>query len=182
MTYTPGYSRTRRVLRNARARRYPPRAYFATALFPLLALGGCGARKDVPPPSATPAATASQAGKPRVATDASFTEAIGERLPGLPDFPEYPNAVLVGTAERNRPNAPKLGYRLQWATKDSVPMVMAWYQKTLQEKGWTYSPPTDGVTNSQIADISKGDLEGTVEAELEQGVTQIVVTLGPKKK
>lgn len=166
-----------------RQERHPqPAALFAVVLVLLVALEACSARTSVPKTATTSTSPDNtQAPQPTVATDASFPEALGRRLPGAPDFPAYPGASLVGSAERNRPNDVKQGYRIEWTTRDSVPMVIAWYQKTLRDLGWTYTPPTDGVPNSQIADISKGDLDGTLEAEMEKGVTRIVVTLGPKK-
>jgi hypothetical protein len=116
--------------------------------------------------------------KPAVATDPSFPEARGSLLSDVPDFPTYPNATLVGSAQQNRIDQPIQGYRIKWTTKDSVPAVMAWYQKALVAAGWTYKPPDDGaLAVEQLARISKGGLSGYVAAEASGEATEIVVSL-----
>lgn len=122
-----------------------------------------------------------EAKQTRVATDPAFSERAGELPPGPPLIPEYPGAERVGSAERSRPGAPNAGVRMVWRTKDSVAKVMAWYQKTLQDQKWDYDPPSDGVALAQLAGIRKGNLDGYVEAEADDGFTEIVVVIGPRK-
>jgi hypothetical protein len=116
--------------------------------------------------------------KPQVATDPSFAEARGRLLPEIADFPTYPNATLVGSAQQNRPAQPVQGYRIKWTTSDPVPAVMSWYEKALTTAGWKFMPPQDGSPAvEQIARISKGGLAGYVAAEAGAEVTEIVVSL-----
>lgn len=142
-----------------------------------------------PPQAAPPSAQLSEATlrgasadptfqKAEIATDPSFLEARGRMLPGVPDFPSHPAATLVGSAEQNRAGAPTEGYRIKWTTRESVPAVMAWYQKTLPSLGWTYTPPDDGAPEvEQVARISKGDLKGYIAAEATGDGTEIVASL-----
>jgi hypothetical protein len=157
----------------------------AAALASLLAVTSCAPKTSAPPsyPQA-PAAPAPQGAEsqPEIVSDPSFRQTRGQLLPETPEFPAYPGAALVGSAENNRPKAPNRGYTIKWTTKDSVPMVMAWYRKTLEDLGWEFTPPTDGVAISQIANIRKGNLQGTVEAEAEKrGHTEIEVVLKPRQ-
>jgi hypothetical protein len=115
-----------------------------------------------------------------VATDPSFREQPGGLLAGVPDFPTYPNAVLIGSAERNRPGQPNLGYRVKWTTPDAVATVVAWYAQALQQRGWTYRPPTDNAEAEQTARISKGDLKGQLSVGVEDGRTEIELVIGPR--
>ena len=160
------------------------------AVLTLAALGAvgilmpaCGSRAGSSPPATTAdAAQAAPAGAaPRMEVEPTVRQAAGKLLPEVPDFPAYPGAAVLGSAERNSPSAPKQGHLIEWTTTDPVPKVMAWYQKTLQELKWAYSPPTDGVTHSQLAGISRGTLDGTLEVEFEGGITRITVVLKPKQ-
>jgi hypothetical protein len=118
---------------------------------------------------------------PQVASDPSFREARGQIIPGAPEFPAYPGATLVGSAERNKPAERNEGYVIKWTTADSVSLVMAWYQKMLPQLGWKYTPPSDGATVEQTAIVEKGNLRGTLDAEADKGVTEIILTVGPRR-
>ena len=118
---------------------------------------------------------------PKVATDPSYRELLGRIIPGAPEFPPYPGATLVGSAERNKPGEPNEGYVFKWTTPDTAAMVMAWYQKRLPELGWTFVPPSDGATVEQTANIEKSKIRGTIDVEVDKEVTEIVVTLGHKR-
>jgi hypothetical protein len=146
-------------------------------------IGACGTRAGSSPPVTTADADPKTrtAAPPRLEADPTVRQAAGALLPEVPKFPKYEPSTLLGSAERNSPSAPKQGHLIEWTTTDPVPKVMAWYQKTLQELGWTYSPPTDGVTHSQLAGISNDALVGTLEVELEGGITRITVVLKPKQ-
>jgi hypothetical protein len=142
--------------------------------------------KPTQPPAPPPITEATKVGastdpafqKPQVATDPSFAEARGQLLPDIADFPAYPNAKLIGSAVQNRVDQPPQGYRIKWTTSDSVPAVMAWYQKALPAAGWKLTPPADGAPAvEQLARISKDRLSGYVAAEASGEGTEIVVSL-----
>lgn len=157
---------------SCRPRRLPQR--LAAALFlaclPLLAcaLGSARAGK--------PGAGTSQ--EPQVATDPAFRELAGGLLEGIPEFPAYPGATLVGSAERNRPTEPNRGYRIMWTTTDTPGQVIAWYARMLPPRGWAYGPPDEPEDEEELkAKIAKGALRGYLEAEVEDGITEIIVVL-----
>lgn len=144
--------------------------------------GACRSAGSAPPATTAGAAEKTPAAAaPQLDVEPTVRQAAGKLLPEVPQFPAYPGATLLGSAERNSPDAPKQGHLIEWTTTDPVPKVMAWYQKTLQDAGWTYSPPTDGVSHSQLAGIARGGLDGTLEVELEGGITRITVVLKPKQ-
>jgi hypothetical protein len=150
----------------------------------LLVGPGCGAgRSDAPPPPTISGPMTEQATvrMPEIATDPGFPERRSGLLPGTPAFPVYPGATLVGSAARNRADEPSRGYRIVWTTKDPASAVIAWYQKALAESGWSFTPPSDGVTVEQTARIAKDDLEGDLNAEESAGKTTIEVVLGPRR-
>ena len=146
-------------------------------------LGGGSGESGTPAAESAPDVVREQAEvpPPLVASDPSFREARGQIIPGAPEFPAYPGATLVGSAERNKPTDRNQGYVIKWTTTDSVSLVMAWYQKTLPQLGWKYTPPADGATVEQTAVVEKGNLRGTLDAEAEKGVTEIILTVGPRR-
>ncbi len=95
------------------------------------AAGALQAGGSKPKPAAAPPVireqTETQA--PKVATDRSYREVLGRIIPGAPEFPAYPGATLVGSAERNKPGEPNEGYVFKWTTPDTTAMVMAWYSE-----------------------------------------------------
>lgn len=116
----------------------------------------------------------------QVATDPSFNEALGQLLPGFPEFPLYPGAELVGSAEVNLPDEPNQGYRVKWITKDLVPQVMGWYLEALSQTGWVVEEPNDPeAEGEQVANIRKDDFKGylAVESEGSDGEVEIVVDI-----
>jgi hypothetical protein len=143
--------------------------------------GACRSGAGSAPPATTAAAGEKTRTAPQLDAEPTVRQAAGKLLPEVPQFPAYPGASLLGSAERNSPDAPKQGHLIEWTTTDPVPKVMAWYQKALPEAGWTYSPPTDGVTHSQLAGIARDGLDGTLEVEFEDGLTRITVVLKPKR-
>ena len=150
----------------------------------LLAAAGCARRGGdaaVQPKTSGPVTEQANVPSPEIATDPAFAERRGAMLPGVPAFPAYPGATLVGSAARNRADEPSRGYRVVWTTKDSAVAVIAWYQKALTEQGWAFTPPSDGVTVEQTARIAKDDLEGDPNAEESPGQTTIELALGPRR-
>ena len=120
--------------------------------------------------------------KPEVATDPSFPEIKGELIGGFPDFPVYPGATLIASAQTNPAGQPPQGYRAKWVTHDPVIKVMNWYEDDLPIAGWQYTPPNDQQSEGeQVAEISKGDLKGYIAAEIEEENIEIVVDVRPEK-
>jgi hypothetical protein len=122
---------------------------------------------------------------PEIATDPAFRELKGGLLEGIPDFPAYPGATLIGSAERNRPDEKNRGYRIKWTTRDAPARVMAWYAKTLPRHGWTYVPEFDAGERDELeARIANAAFTGYIEAETEdfphRNVTDVVVVLARK--
>jgi hypothetical protein len=117
---------------------------------------------------------------PQVATDPSFRELLGGLLEGIPDFPAYPGARLVGSAERNRPDERNRGYLVKWTTRDRPARVMAWYEKALPPLGWKYVPSHEGDEEDELeAKVAKAAFVGYLEAETDDdGVTVVVLVLG----
>jgi hypothetical protein len=119
--------------------------------------------------------------EPEIATDPAFRELKGGLIEGIPTFPAYPDAKLIGSAERNRPNEKNLGYRIKWTTSDSPQKVMEWYEKALPKDDWKFklSAPEED-EDELIAKISKAEFDGYIEAESEDQHTEIVVVLARK--
>ena len=116
--------------------------------------------------------------EPEIATDPAFSELKGGFLEGIPEFPAYPDATLIGSAERNRPDERNRGYRIKWTTKDSPEEVMKWFEKALIEAGWKYKPSSEPDDEEDlIADIEKAEFQGFIEAESEEESTEITVVL-----
>ena len=104
----------------------------------------------------------------QVATDPNFAEVKGQLLPGFPEFPIYPGAELVGSAEVNLPDEPNQGYRVKWTTYDPVPQVMDWYLEELSKTGWVVEEPNDPeAEGEQVANIHKGGFKGHIAVESE---------------
>jgi hypothetical protein len=123
----------------------------------------------------------SESDEPKVATSAAFSEAIGKLLSGVPEFPAFPGANLTGSAAQALKGTTPKAFRIKWTTTEPVPAVMAWYQKTLSEQGWSYvAPDSDASIVEQVARISKGNVEGFVAAEETDGLTEIVVSIQTK--
>lgn len=117
--------------------------------------------------------------EPQVATDPSFRELVGGLIEGIPEFPPYPGATLVGSAERNRLDEQNRGYRIKWTTRDRPARVMAWYEKTLPRHGWKYVPSYEPDEGDELeAKVAKGAFSGYLEAETEDdGPTVVVLVL-----
>jgi hypothetical protein len=123
--------------------------------------------------------------EPVIATDPSFRELKGGLLQGIPEFPSYPGATLIGSAERNRPDEKNRGYRIKWTTGDGPAQVMAWYEKALPRYGWTCLPTDEpGELDELEAKISNPSFSGYIEIETEdyphRDITEIVVVLARK--
>jgi hypothetical protein len=121
--------------------------------------------------------------EPEIATDPGFRELKGSLLDGIPEFPAYPGATLIGSAERNRPDEKNRGYRIKWTSTDGPAQIMAWYEKTLPSFGWKYVL-SDADGDELEAKIASAAFSGYIEAETEdhpQGdITEIVVVLARK--
>jgi hypothetical protein len=114
--------------------------------------------------------------EPQVATDPGFRELVGGLLEGIPDFPVYPGATLVGSAERNRPDEQNRGYRIKWTTRDRPARVMAWYEKALPRHGWKYVRSYEPDEGDELeAKVAKGAFSGYLEAETEDDAPTVVV-------
>jgi hypothetical protein len=124
-----------------------------------------------------PSTPADRGEEPVVATDPGFLELQGGLLAGIPPFPAYPGARLVGSAERNRPDEKNRGYRIKWTTSDSPIRVMAWYETALARDGWKFVPTDQPDVDELDAEIANAAFTGYLEAETEDGITEIVVVL-----
>lgn len=135
-----------------------------------------------PAPLHAAAPIAAEHQEPEIATDPGFRELKGGLLEGIPPFPAYPGARLIGSAERNRPDEKNRGYRIKWTTRDSPSRVMAWYQQTLPGYGWKYIPSDEPEEEDELeAKIANAAFSGYIEAETEdhpnRDITEIVVVL-----
>jgi hypothetical protein len=123
--------------------------------------------------------------EPEIATDPSFRELKGGLLEGIPEFPAYPGATLIGSAERNKPDEKNRGYRIKWTTTDGPAQVMAWYEKTLPGYGWKYVGSDEPAEVDELeAKITTAAFSGYIEAETKDyphgDITEIVVVLARK--
>lgn len=151
----------------------------------LLAAAGCGGGngRSVESDINTPANAQLPAGQAPpdrmlVATDPTFWEETGGLVPGLPEIPTFPGAVLVGSSQQNRRGQPIEGFRIKWTTSDTVEAVMKWYGQALPGLGWQFRRSNDGAMSEQEAEISLGPLEGYLAAEAQSGGgAEIVVAL-----
>lgn len=119
--------------------------------------------------------------EPKIATDPTFPEYLGEIPEGAPALPAYANAELIGTA-LTHPTDPNNGYHIKWDTTGDVTEVMSWYVTELQKQGWTVtiSDDTPGSTE-QISYIENQEYTGYIAVEVEEeNVTEIVIDI--KKK
>ena len=94
-------------------RLHPPTVLLVVVLFGVLVVPWANARLHAANP------TVGEDQEPAIATDPSFRELKGRLLEGIPEFPAYPGATLIGSAERNKPGEKNRGYRIKWTTTDS---------------------------------------------------------------
>ena len=131
-------------------RLHPPTVLLVVVLFGVLVVPWANARLHAANP------TVGEDQEPAIATDPSFRELKGRLLEGIPEFPAYPGATLIGSAERNKPGEKNRGYRIKWTTTDSPVQVMAWYEKTLPSDGWKYVLSDEPEEDELEAKIASG--------------------------
>ena len=125
--------------------------------------------------------------KLEVATDPNFQEVKGQLIPGFPQFPVYPGAVVKKSLKAKQVQDPAKGYRAEWEIpqKKSVPEVMQWYLAELKNQGWVINePPVDLQTyGEQVSKISKGDLMAYLNVEIgdDNNSTEIMVDIPEDK-
>jgi hypothetical protein len=163
---------TRFRQRNTRAEPSPRRRLAVAVLIALLPLASAAGERAGP--QATSPRDRDQ--EPLIATDPGFRELAGGLLDGIPDFPAYPGAKLVGSAERNRPDEPNHGYRIKWTTRASPARVMVWYEQTLPRHGWKHVPSYEPDEEDELeAKIANAAFSGYLEAETEDDGSTVVV-------
>lgn len=91
------------------------------------------------------------------------------------DFPIYPEAELASSwmAKGNDTD----GLSLIWETEDSVGRVSNYYERELEDAGWTLSFTSETEDSTTFA-FGKNDVSGFIGITIEESKTVISLTLG----
>lgn len=98
-------------------------------------------------------------------------------VPGFPQFPVYPNAVLIESVKMIQATDDK-GYYALWEIDQEigVPAVMQWYIDELQNTGWEITEyPAYANQGEQIIKLKKGTTNALVNVDSHGKGVEILV-------
>ncbi|MCZ6642550.1 MAG: hypothetical protein O7F71_13310 [Gammaproteobacteria bacterium] len=98
------------------------------------------------------------------------------RIAGFPALPAFPGAVFLDSYKKTEGG--RVGFEAKYSVDASVPEVIRFYEVELNNRGWRLESSGGAISRREHSLVARrGNIVAHVIAELEDGVTEVVIEI-----